>query len=93
MNATINKVLELESRFEKYNDCKISATIKVPYKEMRDAAHYLGGKTDIHVFYPFESFPDQSYYMFLYKSERHKELTISVESIEEFRLKKDIIEI
>ena len=101
MNNTIQRVLELESKFALYDDCEIVVTIKSPLKEMRDAANYLsntysplsdGTKLNIHIFAPFET-PEVDYYYFRFKSEQNKGLTIEVRSEEIFRLKREITEI
>ena len=89
MNNTITRVLELESKFENIKDCTLAITIEVPQAEMRDAAIYL---KNCHLYEPFEFHPAQDYYYFYYVCERNKGLTINVNSIERFRLKREITE-
>lgn len=89
MNATITKVLELESRFEKYDDCKITAVYYAPKSEMFDSANYLG----CHLYAPFEMLPTEDYYFFRFISERNKDLVIEVRSNEVHRLKRTIEEV
>ena len=89
MNATINKVLELESRFEIYGDCKMTTVFYAPKKDMFDAANYLG----CHLYAPFEMLPTEDYYFFRFVSERNKDLVIEVRSNEVHRLKRTIEEV
>ncbi len=88
MNATISKVLELESRFEMYGDCKITAVFNAPKSEMFDASNYL----NCHLYAPFEMLPTEDYYFFRFVSERNKGIVIEVRSNELFRFKKTLEE-
>ena len=91
MNATINKVLELESRFEMYTDCTMNAVFYASKKDMEEAVKYLG----CHLYHPYElaKTEDFNYYFFVFKSERNKGLSIEVRSNEIHRLEPKIVEI
>lgn len=91
MNATIDKVLELESRFEMYGDCTMNAVFYAPKQEMEEAVKYLG----CHLYHPYEisKTEDFNYYFFVFKSDRNKGLSIEVRSHEIHRLETKIVEI
>jgi hypothetical protein len=88
-NTTIQRVLELESKFESLYDCEVMLVINVPLKEMNEAAKYL----QRHLYHPFESGESQNYYKFYFLSERNKQLSVEVRSSELFKRETKITEI
>lgn len=89
MNATINKVLEYESLFERLFGTEVSLRFEAPLKDMEEAANYLG----CHLAQPFEYDYEQNCFRFTFISERNKDLKITVSSKEKYRINKEIVEI
>lgn len=89
MNATIDKVLEYESLFERLFGTEVSLRFEAPLNQMEEASNYLG----CHLAQPFEDNYLQDCFRFTFISERNNDLKITVSSKEKYRINKEIVEI
>lgn len=99
MNATIDKVLEYESLFERLFGTEVSLKFEAPLSEMEEAVNYFnidlkeGDFKRCHLAHPFEDSYEQNCFRFTFISERNKDLKITVSSKEKYRINKEIVEI